>query len=683
MDVYSILGQAPVAICIFRGPNYTLEFANDAYLNILGREKDIVGKPLFESFPELAHQGIKALIDGVMTSGVPYSINEHGVETVKNGKAMQQFFNCVYQPLRDKKAVITGVIVVFTDVTDFVVLKNKQLENQVKLAEELGIATLELAFQKGEKGKRADELGIANIELAFQNNEKEKRANELIIANKELVFQNNEKEKRADELFIANKELAFQNDEKEKRADELVIANKELVFQNDEKEKRADELVIANKELIFQNSEKEKRADELVLADKELVFQNKEKEKRERDNKELQAAKTEAENATILANDAVKAKQQFLSTMSHEIRTPMNAIIGFTKVLLKTDLSDKQNEYLNAIKISGDALIVLINDILDLAKVEAGKMTFEKAPFKLMSSLSSMIHLFDIKIQEKNLVVIKEYDHRIPDVLMGDAVRLHQIILNLMSNAIKFTEKGSITVSAVLLAEDAESVTVEFAVKDTGIGISADKITVIFDNFQQASSETARLFGGTGLGLAIVKQLVEAQGGTVSVKSQITDGTSRENRGGSVFSFNLTFLKTDYTAELSLELIELNTDIRSLKVLVVEDTKLNQLLMHTILDDFGFEHDMADNGNIAIEKLKINTYDIILMDLQMPEMNGFEATEYIRNTLKLTVPIIALTADVTTVDVAKCRAVGMNDYVSKPLDERILYAKIRNLVTRP
>ena len=442
-------------------------------------------------------------------------------------------------------------------------------------------------------------------------------------------------------------------------------------------------MVIANKELIFQNSEKEKRADELVLADKELVFQNKEKEKRERDNKELQAAKTEAENATILANDAVKAKQQFLSTMSHEIRTPMNAIIGFTKVLLKTDLSDKQNEYLNAIKISGDALIVLINDILDLAKVEAGKMTFEKAPFKLMSSLSSMIHLFDIKIQEKNLVVIKEYDHRIPDVLMGDAVRLHQIILNLMSNAIKFTEKGSITVSAVLLAEDAESVTVEFAVKDTGIGISADKITVIFDNFQQASSETARLFGGTGLGLAIVKQLVEAQGGTVSVKSQITDGTSRENRGGSVFSFNLTFLKTDYTAELSLELIELNTDIRSLKVLVVEDMKLNQLLMHTILDDFGFEHDMADNGNIAIEKLKINTYDIILMDLQMPEMNGFEATEYIRNTLKLTVPIIALTADVTTVDVAKCRAVGMNDYVSKPLDERILYAKIRNLVTRP
>ena len=473
--------------------------------------------------------------------------------------------------------------------------------------------------------------------------------------------------------------MAFQNDEKEKRADELVIANKELAFQNDEKEKRADELFIANKELAFQNDEKGKRAAELALADIELVFQNKEKEKREIANKELRAAKTEAENATkiaesatMTAHDAVKAKQQFLSTMSHEIRTPMNAIIGFTKVLMKTDLSTKQNDYLTAIKISGDALIVLINDILDLAKVDAGKMSFEQKPFKLAASLSAMLYLFDTKIQEKNLVLIKEYDDQIPDVLMGDAVRLHQIILNLMSNAIKFTEKGRITVSAVLLAEDAENVTIEFAVKDTGIGITEDKMTRIFDNFQQASSETARLFGGTGLGLAIVKQLVEAQGGKVSVKSTITEG--------SVFSFSLMFSKTDNKAELDAEPIESNTDNKHIKVLVVEDMKLNQLLMHTILDDFGFEHDMADNGKIAVEKLKTKLYDIILMDLQMPEMNGFEATEYIRNTLKSTVPIIALTADVTTVDVEKCKAVGMNDYVSKPLDERILYAKIRGLV---
>jgi CheY-like chemotaxis protein len=165
---------------------------------------------------------------------------------------------------------------------------------------------------------------------------------------------------------------------------------------------------------------------------------------------------------------------------------------------------------------------------------------------------------------------------------------------------------------------------------------------------------------------------VEAQGGTVSVKSKITEG--------SLFSFNLRFLKPDNSPELNPQLIELNTDIKNIKILVVEDMKLNQLLMQTILDDFGFTHDMADNGLIAIEKLKNNTYDIILMDLQMPEMNGFEATDYIRNSLKSTVPIIALTADVTTVDLAKCTAVGMNDYISKPLDERILYTKIRNLI---
>src|SRR5436190_5087530 len=191
-------------------------------------------------------------------------------------------------------------------------------------------------------------------------------------------------------------------------------------------------------------------------------------------------AKSKAESATILAVEAVKAKQQFLSNMSHEIRTPMNAIIGFTKVLLKTDLSAKQKEYLTAIKMSGDALIVLINDILDLAKVDAGKMTFEETPFKLASSISAMLHMFEPKIQKKNLQLVKEYDDRIPEVLLGDPVRLHQIILNLVSNAVKFTSKGKISVSVHLLYEDEEKVTIEFAVTDTGIGIAENKLEKIF-----------------------------------------------------------------------------------------------------------------------------------------------------------------------------------------------------------
>ena len=383
-------------------------------------------------------------------------------------------------------------------------------------------------------------------------------------------------------------------------------------------------------------------------------------------------AKDKAESATKIAEDAVRSKQQFLSNMSHEIRTPMNAIIGFTKVLLKSELNEKQKEYLTAIKMSGDALTVLINDILDLAKVDAGKMVFEQTPFKPAASISAMIHLFETKILEKNLRLIKEYDNKIPRVLIGDPVRLHQIILNLVSNAVKFTSTGEITISARLVNEDEKKADIEFSVSDTGIGIEEDKIEHIFENFQQATSETSRLYGGTGLGLAIAKQLVESQGGSISAKSKPEEG--------SVFSFVLPFRKTDAEVELEKVMNILASKVNKAKILVVEDIALNQLLMKTLLDDFGFEHDIAGNGRIAIEKLQKKSYDIVLMDLHMPEMNGFEATEYIRKKMNSQIPIIALTADVTTADLNKCTAVGMNDYISKPLDEKLLYHKINELL---
>lgn len=381
----------------------------------------------------------------------------------------------------------------------------------------------------------------------------------------------------------------------------------------------------------------------------------------------------EAENNTKIAREAVKAKQQFLSNMSHEIRTPMNAIIGFTKVILKTELNEKQREYLNAIKTSGDALIVLINDILDLSKVDAGKMSFEKIPFRLSSSISSMLHLFEPKIFEKNLKLEIDYDERIPDVVMGDSVRLHQIILNLVSNAVKFTQQGSISVGVKLLSDNEQNISVQFGVKDTGIGIASTKKKTIFDDFEQASTGTSRIYGGTGLGLAIVKKLVEAQDGTIILESEIGKGSE--------FIFTLTFEKTVNEPPFD-EILELDEENKNIKVLVVEDILLNQLLMKTLLDDFGFERDIASNGRIAIEKLETKTFDVILMDLQMPEMNGFEATEYIRNTMNSKVPIIALTADVTTADLARCTEVGMNDYIAKPVNERILYSKIVGLVKK-
>jgi PAS domain S-box-containing protein len=619
-----------------------------------------------------------------------------------------------------------------------------QKEEKGKRAAELGIANIELAFQDEEKGKRAAELGIANIELAFQDEEKGKRAAELGIANIELAFQDEEKGKRAAELIIANKELAFQNNEKEKRAAELRIANyarslieasRDPLFTISPSGKITDMnnaslniTGISRKNLTgtdffdyFTDPEKAREvyrevfakgfvADyPLTIKDHKLtdVLLNGSVYKDDRGNvhgvvvvarditdqkriatelKEAtvfaelatgiaEEAKIKAENATVIAENAVKAKQQFLSNMSHEIRTPMNAIIGFTKVLLKTDLSAKQKEYLTAIKMSGDSLIVLINDILDLAKVDAGKMTFEETPFRMALSISAMLHMFETKIQEKNLELVIEYDNKIPEVLVGDPVRLHQIILNLVSNAVKFTSKGKIIVNVSLLYEDEDKVAIEFTITDTGIGISEDKLEKIFENFQQASSGTSRLFGGTGLGLAIVKHLVEAQNGTISVISKIDEG--------SAFKFVLNFVKTNAQAESVAEIVELDKEIKNIKVLVVEDIPLNQLLMKTLLDDFGFERDIAANGKIAIEKLQSKSFDIVLMDLQMPEMNGFEATEYIRNELNSKIPIIALTADVTTVDLAKCKAVGMNDYIAKPVDERLLYSKIVGLVKKP
>lgn len=374
------------------------------------------------------------------------------------------------------------------------------------------------------------------------------------------------------------------------------------------------------------------------------------------------------------AENAVKFKQQFLSNMSHEIRTPLSSILGFTNVLLKTELCVEQKEFLQAIKTSGTSLNQLINDILDLSKVDAGRMIFEKQPFDIRKSIKSTLFSFDLKIKEKNIELIKEYDSRIPSMVLGDTVRLNQIILNLLSNAVKFTHKGKIIISVKLLYEDTENVTIEFSVTDTGIGIAADKIDSIFNIFEQAEILTATSYGGTGLGLAIVKQLVEAQGGSISLRSKIGEG--------STFSFILPFGKTNKKSEEEIEILKLDSEIKTLRVLVAEDVVLNQLLIKIILSDFRFEYEIVDNGKIAIDKLQTNSYDIILMDLHMPVMNGFEATAYIRKTMKSQIPIIALSADVTTVDISKCKEFGMDDYISKPINENLLYSKMMALVRK-
>ena len=688
LNLLNLLMQSPFAFAILKGKDSIITLANDSIKRVWGKGNDVEGKSLFDVLPEVTSQGFPELIAAVYATGVPFVGEEMLVNLLRGGKLTDAYFNFTYEPYRETDGVISGVTIIAYEVTTQTKLNQKVKESEMyfrliaeSMPEKISNsnvegritfynkswtnytgATLETlineGWQKWMHPEEVEQIGQKWLKSVGNGGDFEM---EMRILNQEGTYRWHRS--RAQRVEDSNGDF------------KLWIGSSTDIHDQKESmtalENAVNEQKRIEKELTEAKISAEKAAKTAELATKIA----------KEATKTAQEATKNAENLRIIAEDATKAKQQFLSNMSHEIRTPMNAIIGFTKVMLKTELTAKQKEYLTAVKMSGDALIVLINDILDLAKVDAGKMTFENTPFKMALSINAMLHLFEDKIQEKNLVLVKEYDKNIPEVLLGDAVRLHQIILNLISNAVKFTTEGQIKVSVKMMAEDAEKVTIRFAVTDTGIGISEDKIASIFDNFQQAAQDTPRLYGGTGLGLAIVKQLVEPQGGKISVESKITEG--------SVFSFVLDFEKTNETAFFEAEIMELDPDIKNIKVLVVEDMALNQLLMKTILDDFGFDRDIAENGKIAIEKLQqkdafgaIKAYDAILMDLQMPEMNGFKATEYIRNTLKLKTPIIALTADVTTADLAKCKAVGMNDYIAKPVDERLLYSKIVNLVKK-
>jgi len=380
--------------------------------------------------------------------------------------------------------------------------------------------------------------------------------------------------------------------------------------------------------------------------------------------------------------EAGKARQEFFAALSHEIRTPLNGIIGFTNVLLKEELTLNQKKYLESIKQSGDILQVLINDILDFLKIESDKINIEIIELKLAELINSVLGSFEIRLKEKELVLNKSYDEQIPFILSGDPVRISQILFNLIGNSIKFTPNGGqINVSIGLQLYDEEKANIEIIVSDTGIGVPPEKLESIFEPFVQSSSDTTRNYGGTGLGLSIVKRLVNMMDGTISVKSKLKEGTT--------FTIILPLKKTTAT-EISKKVEStISADepkrIGKLKVLLAEDSKLNQLLVKIILDGFGFETDIADNGKIVIQLLAENNYDIILMDLQMPEMDGYQTTQYIRSEMKSTkstIPIIALTANISEIDMDKCKTIGMDDYISKPFNEVDLLNKISGLVKK-
>jgi PAS domain S-box-containing protein len=374
--------------------------------------------------------------------------------------------------------------------------------------------------------------------------------------------------------------------------------------------------------------------------------------------------------ARKIAEDSTKAKNLFLANMSHEIRTPLNAVIGLSKLLRETSLNPEQKILNDKLFISGENLLAIINEILDFSKIEAGKIEMGSIPFSLQKLIKRVYSSLEHTAEEKMITLTTSVDQQITKALMGDPVRLQQVLLNLVSNAIKFTRIGGVEVSCKLIGETGLKAKLLFSVTDTGIGISKENLSNIFERFRQEDDSVTRNYGGTGLGLAISKQLVNLMNGELHVES--------EKGVGSRFFFTLEFDTTD-EKELQNEDQKIKFDpnaLKNKKILIVEDNEFNQFIVKSLIEKWGASTEIAENGLIAVANLRQDAYDIVLMDMQMPEMDGVTATRIIRSEIDQVVPIFALTANVTKEAIQRAYDAGMNEYITKPFDEEDLYIKL-------
>lgn len=484
----------------------------------------------------------------------------------------------------------------------------------------------------------------------------------------DLIFSPLLENNQVNGVFIISQELHFKNTDKKH-----ISQKKELEQERNFALKQIDDIEAEKSELELAFKKSSKHHIMLQKAMRQIENQKSDLESALIIIKE-QKLKLEIANKEIRKSS--KMKEIFLANTSHEIRTPLNAIIGFTNLLNNSSLNDSQRRYIENIKASGNNLLVVINDILDFSKIESGKLSIEQVEFDFMNLINHTINTLQIKSQEKQIEIKYDISDEIPDIITGDPVRLNQILINLLGNAIKFTNKNGLVRLVATLGKAKDGfVKIIFKVEDNGIGISQNKLNQIFQSFTQGESDTTRKYGGTGLGLSIVKQLIKLQNGEITVDSRIDKGTA--------FTFYIILKRSDKNTNTLIKHTQKNiesSNADNMRILLVEDNIINQQLAYDTIKSWNINIvvDIAENGKIALSKIEQNNYSLVLMDIQMPVMDGNEATLRIRNLRppKNKIPIIAMTAHALKNEKENYLNNGMDDYISKPFDPKELFVKI-------